>query len=190
MDSEEMRNAYLRATQSNNSMRLAYADPPYFKQARKHYKNLHEEAGKWDKIEAHIELIQQLEATYDGWAMSATSTSLNLLLPDCPQGTRIGAWVKPFAAWKPTHRIQYTWEPVLFKSARPKGGKQIKSVRDHLSANITLRKGLPGAKPDAFCDWILQILGYEIGDAFDDLFPGTGSMQQAIERLKNPDGDR
>jgi hypothetical protein len=164
---------------------LAYADPPYFGNGRKHYKNLHEEAAKWDSIEAHIELLQELDGKYDGWAMSATSTSIKLLAPHLPESARIAAWVKPFASWKPTQRIQFTWEPVFFKSARPKGGKHIKSVRDHISANIAMRKGLPGAKPDAFCDWILEILGYEIGDAVEDLFPGTESLQKAIEKAQN-----
>jgi len=43
------------------------------------------------------------------------STTLRLMLPWCPECVRVGAWVKPFAAFKRNVRIAYTWEPVLFK---------------------------------------------------------------------------
>lgn len=39
---------------------------------------------------------------------------------------------------------------------------------------ITLRKGLTGAKPPKVCEWIIELLGAQTGDTFDDLFPGTG----------------
>ena len=54
------------------------------------------------------------------------------------------------------------------------------TVRDWVSANITLQKGLAGAKPLEFCLWILDLLGYEHGDEVVDLFPGTHSMAQAM----------
>lgn len=47
--------------------------------------------------------------------------------------------------------------------------------------NITLKKGLVGAKPPAFCEWILDLLGWEPGDQLDDLFPGTGVMAEVVE---------
>ena len=43
-------------------------------------------------------------------------------------------------------------------------------------------KGLPGAKSDAFNDWILDLLNYENGDILDDLFPGSNGMTKATER--------
>jgi hypothetical protein len=45
-----------------------------------------------------------------------------------------------------------------------------------------MKKGLQGAKPDGFNDYILDLLGYEDGDEFVDLFPGTNGMQEAISR--------
>jgi len=45
-----------------------------------------------------------------------------------------------------------------------------------------MRKGLPGAKPDAFNDWLLDLLGYETGDELHDLFPGTNGLAAAVER--------
>ena len=163
-------------------MKLAYADPPYLGCGAKLYGKHHSEAAIWDELETQLSLLWGLAENYDGWAYSMTSTSLHQILPDAPD-CRVAAWIKPFAAWRPNHRIQYTWEPVLFVSARPKGGKGIDSVRDHHSANITMRKGLPGAKPDTFNRWVLDLIGYEQGDELDDLFPGTEGMQHAVHQL-------
>jgi hypothetical protein len=163
-------------------MKIAYADPPYLGMGKKMYGKLHPEAGIWDDPQSHIDLMATLDAEYDAWALSLTSTSLTLLLPGAPAGSRVGAWVKPFAAWRPNHRVQYTWEPIIFRTKRSKGGKGIPSVRDHISCNIAMKKGLQGAKPDAFNDYIIDLLGYEEGDVFVDLFPGTGGMQEAIDR--------
>lgn len=164
-------------------MILAYADPPYLGQGKRKYKQFHADAEMWDSVEAHAALLAKLDSEYDGWAFSMTSTSLKAILPFAPENCRVGAWVKPFASWKPTNRVQYSWEPVLFRSARPKGDKHKPSVRDFHSANITLKKGLPGAKPDSFNRWILEILGYERGDVVEDLFPGTHSMARALENV-------
>jgi len=161
-------------------MRLAYADPPYIGQAKRHYSN--DPSGIPAEEVDHVKLIEQLN-TYDGWALSCSSPTLGYLLTLAPDA-RVAAWVKPFASWKPTQRVQYTWEPVIFKPTRPRGSKSVPSVRDYVSANITLRKGTHGAKPDAFCDWILNLLGYvKAEDTIDDLFPGSGSLARAIERI-------
>lgn len=144
-------------------MRIAYADPPYVGQARKHYKS--------EEVD-HVALIAQLEQ-YDGWALSASSPSLQYLLSLCPENVRVAAWVKPFCSFKPNVNPAYAWEPVVFVPAR-EGRRDIPTVRDWVSAPITLKKGLSGAKPLVFCRWLFQLLGMEIGDDFDDLFPGTG----------------
>jgi hypothetical protein len=168
-------------------MRFAYADPPYLGQGKKLYAKHHPEAHIWDDPEEHRRLIESL-AGYDGWALSCSSLSLRVLLPFAPPETRIAAWVKPFHAFKKGVRPAYAWEPVLFWGGRnknppvpEKGGKAI-TPRDWVSANITLKKGLTGAKPPAFNDWILDLLGYEPSDEMIDLFPGTGGMAEAIER--------
>jgi hypothetical protein len=44
-----------------------------------------------------------------------------------------------------------------------------------------MRKGLVGAKPLAFNNWILDLLNYKDGDVVDDLFPGSNGMAEAIE---------
>jgi len=178
-------------------MKLVYADPPYIGQAKRHYSN--DPSGiKAEEVD-HRVLIRQLKEA-DGWALSASTPSIFQIVPMLnevfPVGTvRVGAWVKPFASWKPTHRVQYTWEPIFFIPARDKGSKSTPSIRDYIitdreeiedvvKANITMRKGTHGTKPDAFCDWVLEILGYQDGDEVVDMFPGSGAFTRAIERRK------
>ena len=153
-------------------MKIAYADPPYLGQARKHYRH-DPQCAEVD----HAALFVRL-ATYDGWAMSCSSPSLEVLLPMAPRGYRIAAWLKPFASFKPGVNPAYTWEPVIYSPARP-GRRDVPTVRDHHVASITLRKALAGAKPKSFCLWLFDLLGAEAGDHFDDLYPGTGIVMTA-----------
>ena len=166
-------------------MKFAYADPVYLGQAR-HYRH-HPEAFIWDDPETHRDLIKRLTTEYpDGWAMSCSSPSLQTLLPMCPTDVRIGAWVKPFHIYKKGVRPAYAWEPVIYRGGRNvkhpppvKGGKAT-TPKDFVSVNITLKKGLVGAKPPAFCRWVLDLLNVLPGDTVDDLFPGTNSMGAAV----------
>ena len=158
-------------------MKFAYADPPYLGCGAR-YKEHHSEWAKWNEIDTHAELIKRLCADYpDGWAMSLGSNNLQAILPLCPKGVRIGAWVKPFAAFKPNVNPAYAWEPVIFMGGRKRTRKE-ETARDWHSENITLRKGLCGAKPPGFALWVAGLLGAspDHGDTIDDLFPGTGGM--------------
>lgn len=168
-------------------MRLAYADPPYFGMG-KLYDAHHAESRVWDDIESHRQLIDSL-AEYDGWALSMTSGNLHDLLPLVPRGARIAAWVKPFAAFKRNVRIAYTWEPVIFKPARDRSTEGAPVGRDHLAEPITMQRGLPGAKPERFCAWVLDLLGWVPDDVVVDLFPGTGVMGRvvAMREMREPD---
>jgi len=160
-------------------MRFAYADPPYLGQGAKLYGKHHPEAARWDSLDAHAELLTQLHRDYaDGWAYSLSSTTLRAILPVAPLGVRVGAWVKPFCAFKPNVNPAYAWEPVLFMGGR-KRGRDVPTARDWCSANITLRRGLTGAKPDVFSLWLFDLLGMQPGDEFVDLFPGTGAVSRA-----------
>jgi hypothetical protein len=159
-----------------NVLRFAYADPPYLGCSR--FYPEHPEAPSFDLPETHNRLLERLDRQFDGWAYSLSSTSLATILPGAPAGTRIAAWVKPFAAYKKNVRIAYTWEPVLFKPGRDRSKDGAPVGRDHLSCPITLKRGLTGAKPEAFCDWILTLLGFVPGDEVVDLFPGTGVMSR------------
>ena len=57
-------------------------------------------------------------------------------------------------------------------------------VRDFVSANITLKKGTHGAKPEGFSFWIFNFLGMEPADDFHDLFVGSGAVSAAWEKFK------
>ncbi len=155
-------------------MRAAYADPPYPGMARKHYGS--DPSGITAAEVDHSALIERLRG-FDAWALSTSSVALASILPLCPEA-RIGAWVKPFASFKPGVNPAYAWEPVLFVSGR-KRKRTEPTVRDWVSANITLQKGTHGAKPTAFCEWLFDLLGMEPGDEFHDLFHGSGAVTRA-----------
>lgn len=158
--------------------RFAYADPPYLG-CGKLYADKHSDAFDCDSPEWHSALIERLCNEYpDGWAMSLSSPSLKTILPMCPDDCRVAAWVKPFAVFKPNVNPAYAWEPVIFRGGR-KGDRTRATVRDWVSANITLKRGLIGAKPRDFCRWIIDLLGAEPGDEFIDIFPGTNAFGAA-----------
>lgn len=149
-------------------MRAAYADPPYPGCAK-----LYPEKREVD----HATLIAEL-ATYEAWALSTSSVALRDLLPLCPPTVRVMAWVKPFASFKPGVTVAYAWEPIIVQGGR-KRPRTKPTVRDWVSANITLRKGLVGVKPDVVCCWLFEVLGLEPDDEWHDLFPGSGAVTRA-----------
>jgi hypothetical protein len=164
------------------ALRFAYADPPYVGCSQFYD---HPDTARWDDPAEHIALMHALDARYDGWALSCSAPSLVQLLPGAPVNTRVGAWVKPWAAFKRNVRVAYTWEPVLFHRIAPRrDGEPV--GRDHLSEGMTMRRGLTGAKPDRFADWLRVLLGYVEGDTLDDLFPGSGAIAAAFDRLRLP----
>jgi hypothetical protein len=151
-------------------VRFAYADPPYPGKAHFYV----------EKTEVnHAALVERLRG-YDGWALSTASTTLREVWNLCPDA-RCAAWVKPFAVFKPGVNPGYTWEPVLFVSGRRRDRSE-DTVRDHLRCGITLQRGLTGAKPEAFCHWILALVGWQPGDVMDDLYPGTGVMGRVVNQ--------
>ena len=163
-------------------MLFAYADPPYIGQAKRHYEGFEVDHGA---------LIDYLQSDFpDGWALSCSSPSLRLILPECPTDIRIASWVKPFCAFKRGVRPAYAWEPIIYRGGRnpsnghphkppEKGGKQT-TPKDFHSAPIMLQTGLVGAKPESFCRWVLELLNVQIGDFVVDLYPGTGAMTRVI----------
>lgn len=158
-------------------MKFAYADPPYFKQGKKHYGKLHDAADIWDGKQAHLDLIDRLIREYpDGWALSCNPAELPWMIQH--EGIRVCAWVKTFHQIRGT-TVQYAWEAVLLYGGR-KDNKRKPMVRDWLSCRIAMKKGLTGAKPTEFNLWILDLLNFKNGDVLDDLFPGTNSMAEAI----------
>jgi len=152
-------------------MRIAYADPPYMGQSHRYP----------EKQEVdHTALIRELQG-YDGWALSASTPSIQDIVPMLNSVTRdyrIGAWVKPYAVYHPNVNPAYAWEPVFFHPARGYDRTDL-TVRDWISACITLERGVVGAKPDNFCFWLFRILGVQPTDDFYDLFPGSGAVTRA-----------
>src|SRR6266568_616071 len=88
-----------------DTLRIGYADPPYPGQAAKHYAEHPDYAGEVD----HAELLQRLDADYDGWVLHTSSPALEHVLHlarDLGVGPyRVMAWVKPFAAFKRNVRV-------------------------------------------------------------------------------------
>lgn len=164
-------------------MIVAYADPPYVGQAKRHYDG--------EEVD-HRMLIDVLVRHFpDGWGLSCSSPTLRDLLPMCPPEVRVGAWVKPFCAFKKGVRPAYAWEPLIFTGGRnknhpppPKGGRAT-TPKDFVSANITLQRGVVGAKPDQFWLWLFDLMGLQAHDTFVDIFPGTLRGQNVLAQY-NP----
>lgn len=166
-------------------MRFCYADPPYFGMGKKMYAATHDNALIWDEQQTHIDLVAYLTENFpEGWALSCNPKDLPWLLPHCPEEVRVCVWTKTFHQIRPT-TVQFAWEPVLLHRGR-KDHKRKPMVRDWLSCATARKKGLQGAKPDAFNDWILLLLNAQAGDEVVDLFPGSGGLSAAGDRAGIP----
>lgn len=161
-------------------MKFAYADPPYLGQGHQYTDTPEAALRAYDSIDAWADLAERLDTEYDGWALSMTSGNLFDILPLFDERPRIAAWVKPFAAFKRNVRIAYTWEPVLFRPGRDSSKDGAAVGRDHLAEPITMHKGFTGAKPERFCAWVLDLVGWMPGDELHDVFPGTGVMDRVV----------
>jgi hypothetical protein len=118
--------------------------------------------------------------------MSLHEPSLRVILPMCPLDARVMPWVKPFASFKPGVGVAYAWEPVIVRGGRRRE-RTDRTTRDWCAANITLRRGFTGAKPDKLIAWLLDVLHVQPGDTVDDLFPGSGAVTHALTaRLNRP----
>ena len=172
------------ASSAPGGLRFAYADPPYPGLARKYYGREATFGGEVD----HRALIASLEASgYAGWALSTSSRALRDVLPLCPPGARVCAWVKPIGVPSTTRGPHSAWEPVIV--VRGRGRRH--GVRDWLSAQPARGGGeLMGRKPLAFCAWLFELLGMVPGDELVDVFPGTGIVGRAWAELSSgPRGD-
>jgi hypothetical protein len=163
---------------------VAIADPPYPRQSHL-YKDHPDYAGEVD----HDALIERLLSEYpDGWALFTSSPALHYVtglletrgLSGMDGAYRIGAWVKPFCAWKAGNGVAYTWEPVIFVGGRLRGDwRDEPTVRDFVSEPMSTEKGVAGAKPQPVCFWLFSVLNLRGGDTLDDLFPGSGAIAAA-----------
>lgn len=156
-------------------MHLAYADPPYPGQAKRHYGDHPDYAGEVDLAELIPSLFR-----YDGWALSTSNDALPEVMSyfRCPQHVRVLAWCKPIAPPFPGRGV-YGWEPVIVHWARPPAN----DLRDTITVSpeqYTFRPKpegyVTGSKPPAFCRWLFAWLGARPGDDFTDLFPGSRAV--------------
>lgn len=158
-------------------MRIVYADPPYLGCCSM-YDHFHNDGGSmpwdgkcWNKLDTHAMLIDWLQQ-FDGWLYACNLGDL----AHFGLAGRVGVWTKTF------HQIrgiatQYATEGVIFKESRSFNRKPM--VRDYLSCRMAFRTDFRGAKPDQYNDWVLDLVTYETGDEFIDLFPGSHSMDRA-----------
>jgi hypothetical protein len=164
-------------------VRFAYADPPYLGCGASHYGEHHPDAADWDEVATHEALADRLMADYpDGWALSLNPRDLTMYLNRFERGgvdVRVAAWCKTWHQIRPT-TTQFSWEPVIFRSEKKLSKRPM--VRDWMACAVTRQKGLKGAKPEAFCRWVADLIGYEEGDEMDDLFPGTGVMGRVLNQ--------
>ena len=165
-------------------MRVAYADPPYLGCCAR-YQHHHPDGRCWDDSHTHQQLIWKLSDDFpDGWALSLSTPSLRDILPMCPTDVRIAAWVKPFAVFKPNVNPAYAWEPVIWRGGRTERSRNEPTVRDWVSSEIALQKGLIGAKPEAFVWWLLRLLGVQEHDEVTDIFTGTGVVGRVWQQYQ------
>lgn len=186
-------------TRPDRTLRVAYADPPYIGQSKKHYGDHEDYAGEVD----HGALIDRLESDYpDGWALSLHMPSLGTILAMCEArglnqmkgDVRVCSWVKTFGAYKRNVRVAYVWEPVIVRPpVRLDGAVPTRDFvfeSEVLAEPIAMKKGLSGAKPERFCYWLFNVMGLRPADQLDDLFPGSRAVSTAWEKWKSEGGPK
>ncbi len=166
--------AQLEAT--DQPMTFAYADPPYPGKAR-----YYPERQEVD----HAALIAHLTATYpDGWALSTSARALRDILPLCPPGTRVCAWLRKPRPTRSRSALS-SWEPLLVAGGRPLDASVVQDLTDALIARgrwHAFPGAITGMKPPTFAVWLFRLLGARRGDHLDDLFPGSGAVSLAWQR--------
>lgn len=180
-------------------MKIAIADPPYLGRAVRWYgeggcgdgygKNQadnHPEAHIWDNPETHKQLVRDLQANYDAWAIAMSvhslSTYLDVVDTDSRNGIRVGVWQKTNPPPSGS-RILNAWEPVLFYiPAERRGYGTGVTLNDVLTAPRPSRNFV-GSKPAAWTEWVLDILGWQIEDEVTDIFTGSGAVSEAVENM-------
>lgn len=184
-------------------MRLAIADPPYLGRAALWYggkgrskqgtagraagrgdlaAEFHPDAARWDNPQTHMDLMDQLSSGYDGWAMAASAKTLATLAPGIPEQARIAVWHVTNAI-PDGARVHHRWEAVIVKRPRSRRARATgMPVDDVLCAPHPMR-GFVGTKPAVWTRWVLDMLGYQLGDVVEDVFPGSGAVQAAAGML-------
>ncbi|NLA65719.1 MAG: hypothetical protein GX862_07310 [Leucobacter sp.] len=177
-------------------MKLAIADPPYYRRAQRWYgthrghqngrgkPDQHPDAATWDQLDTHLELLERLETEFDGWAYAGSPDYLAALAPAIPAHAEIAVWRRGNAIPNGS-RIRHLWEFVIVRvpDGRTARGTGL-DVDDVLDSGIQTRNRFVGAKPEAWTRWVLALLGHDPGqDEVVDLFPGSGAVLTASDGL-------
>jgi hypothetical protein len=101
-----------------------------------------------------------LPNTRTAGVLSCHEPSLHILRNYAGRDCRTGVWVKPFCSYKPNVNPAYAFEPVIFRGGR-EFTRDDPTVRNWVAANITLKRGLTGAKPRDFCRWVINLMNAE-----------------------------
>lgn len=173
------RGAPVHLARATAPIRVAYADPPYPGKAG-YYRN-HPDGGRGEVD--HRELLEALADGYpDGWALSTSAEALPDVLGMAPAGVRVAAWVRGERPTRSRWPLS-AWEPVLVYGGRPTmrepAARRVDALVHHARPRLTDPARVVGAKPAAFCWWLLELLGLQVGDELVDLFPGSGGVSRA-----------
>ncbi len=168
--------------ESVRPLRLAYADPPYPGKAEL-YRGHPDYAGEVD----HAQLLTELAAGYDGWALSTSAEALPwvaAIAHRVESNVRVAAWFRGERKRERSHAALSSWEPVLYKPARSLAGLDLDELvidsLDHIARpRLTDANRVIGAKPATFCRWVFELIAAHPDDELVDLFPGSGGVARA-----------
>lgn len=148
----------------------------------------HPDAAEWNDPARHRELLADLAARFDGWAIATTPDAVAAVYPPLPIGTRVMAWHK-LRALPTGHRIASSWEAVLVYPPPDRRSSRGRGQLPDLLRCPAPQGSFAGAKPAAWTRWVLDALGYDPDtDTLVDMFPGSGAVARAASQgtLWNP----
>lgn len=144
--------------------------------------DFHPEAGKWDDLGAHRQMMLDLIDNYDGWAIATTPDGLGAYGP-LPISARVMAWVRP-NGMPGGGRLMSRWEPVIVFVPEARRARTSGMLVSDVLVAAAPRIGFAGAKPAEWTRWVLDALGYAPGeDTVTDVFPGSGSVTAAADGM-------
>ncbi|GII98370.1 hypothetical protein CLV28_0695 [Sediminihabitans luteus] len=175
-------------------MRLAIADPPYLGRAHRWYgvggrghgggrgrADEHDGARAWDTPARHQQLVTDLTAGFDGWAIALPPSSLPTYLAVAPPAARVMVWHRTNAV-PSGQRVRAAWEAVLVLTPESRRAHGTGLPLDDVLTAPCPRTGFTGAKPAVWTRWVLDALGHQSDDDVVDLFAGSGAVTAALNQ--------
>lgn len=186
-------------------MKLAIADPPYLGYADMWYgsgeglqpsgpgniappkqADRHPDAKLWDDPAQHRDLVAKLEANYDGWAIAMAATNVRAYSAWLPSDARFAIWHDPAKMPNNQHpRRRYEVVAIWVPEGRRRINDVGLTVGDVLSVAHNSHDGFAGAKPRAWTEWVLAMLGHcDLHDDVEDLFAGSGAVAEVLAQRR------